>query len=254
MNKIITAKDILKQKGYVQNKFDTNGFIQVVADMFGDLPVEGILHLYCVRFVEKDFPLTKEENSRGYYYLTDENKKIQNEFATLKKKYDESINTTEAFSPKIGKICDEIEKKMRKQMDLPRKHLIDKVDKCPEEYQPALSYVSDEIALLLYGVNCTPDLLYSVLKKYYAKADILLNRLVKRYDKYHALEKAQEELEKKVNDYASKYDPILQLKPNSVYIDDPFFTNAASVLRTMCGYVVERKVRKGQKMYDVKLV
>lgn len=254
MNKIITAKDILKQKGYVQNKFDTNGFIQIVADMFGNLPVEGILYLYSVRFVEKDFPLTKEENSRGYYYLTDEYKKIQEEYAALKKQYNESLNATEAFSPRIEKICDEIEKKMRKQMDLHRKQLINQVIKCPEEYLPALNFVSDKIDMFLYGINCTADLLYSVLKKYYAKADILLRSLLRRYNEYHALEEAQDNLENKLDEYSSKNEPILQLKPHSVYIDDPFFANAASVLRTMCGYVVERKVRKGQKLYEVKLV
>lgn len=52
MAKIISAQSILKQKGYVQNKFDTNGFMQTVAQYFIDNSVESKLLLVPFRFLD----------------------------------------------------------------------------------------------------------------------------------------------------------------------------------------------------------
>lgn len=52
MKQLISAQSILKQKGYVQNKFDTNGFMQAVAQYFIDNSVESKLLLLPFRFLD----------------------------------------------------------------------------------------------------------------------------------------------------------------------------------------------------------
>lgn len=52
MAKIISAQSILKQKGYVQNKFDTNGFMQAVGEFFLANSVESKLLLLPYRFLD----------------------------------------------------------------------------------------------------------------------------------------------------------------------------------------------------------
>lgn len=75
MKQLISAQSILKQKGYVQNKFDTNGFMQAVAQYFIDNSVESRLLLVPTRFLDIDrndekygnpFDITEEEEKRGY--------------------------------------------------------------------------------------------------------------------------------------------------------------------------------------------
>lgn len=49
---MISAKDILKEKGYVAPQFDTSGFMQVVAEYFLQNPVECKLLLIPYRFAD----------------------------------------------------------------------------------------------------------------------------------------------------------------------------------------------------------
>lgn len=80
MKQLISAQSILKQKGYVQNKFDTNGFMQAVAQYFIDNSVESRLLLVPTRFLDIDrtnekygnfFGITEEEEKRGYKVQTE---------------------------------------------------------------------------------------------------------------------------------------------------------------------------------------
>lgn len=52
MGKIISAQSILKQKGYVHNKFDTDGFMDAVGQYFIDNDVESKLLLIPFRFLD----------------------------------------------------------------------------------------------------------------------------------------------------------------------------------------------------------
>lgn len=52
MSKIIQAKDILKAKNYVQNKFDTQGFLKDVAEYFMSHDVSATLKIYQERFAD----------------------------------------------------------------------------------------------------------------------------------------------------------------------------------------------------------
>ena len=56
MGKIITAQDLLKEKGYIEEKFDTNGFLQCVANWFREHEVKDKLLIRPKRFVEMDNP------------------------------------------------------------------------------------------------------------------------------------------------------------------------------------------------------
>lgn len=60
MTKMISAQQILKQKGYVQSKFDTNGFMNAVAQYFIDNDVESKLLLFPFRFL--DIKVDKEND------------------------------------------------------------------------------------------------------------------------------------------------------------------------------------------------
>lgn len=80
MKQLISAQSILKQKGYVQNKFDTNGFMQAVAQYFIDNEVEDRLLLVSARFLDIDrtnerygnfFDITEEEEKLGYKVQTE---------------------------------------------------------------------------------------------------------------------------------------------------------------------------------------
>ena len=52
MPKITTAQDILKEKGYKANKFDTNGFLDAVADYFRKHEVKDKLLIVSYRFLD----------------------------------------------------------------------------------------------------------------------------------------------------------------------------------------------------------
>ena len=52
MGKILTAQDLLKEKGYIEEKFDTNGFLQCVADWFRSHNIEDKLIIRPKRFIE----------------------------------------------------------------------------------------------------------------------------------------------------------------------------------------------------------
>lgn len=56
MGKILTAQDLLKEKGYIEEKFDTNGFLQCVADWFRSHNIEDKLLIHPKRFIEMDNP------------------------------------------------------------------------------------------------------------------------------------------------------------------------------------------------------
>ena len=56
MGKILTAQDLLKEKGYIEEKFDTNGFLQCVADWFRSHNIEDKLLIRPKRFIEMDNP------------------------------------------------------------------------------------------------------------------------------------------------------------------------------------------------------
>lgn len=66
MGKIITAQDLLKEKGYVEEKFDTNGFLQCVANWFREHEVKDKLLIRPKRFIEMDNP-----PKRGWKDMTD---------------------------------------------------------------------------------------------------------------------------------------------------------------------------------------
>lgn len=56
MGKILTVQDLLKEKGYIEEKFDTNGFLQCVADWFRSHNIEDKLLIRPKRFIEMDNP------------------------------------------------------------------------------------------------------------------------------------------------------------------------------------------------------
>lgn len=56
MGKIVTAQDLLKEKGYIEEKFDTNGFLQCVANWFREHEVKDKLIIRPKRFIEMDNP------------------------------------------------------------------------------------------------------------------------------------------------------------------------------------------------------
>ena len=56
MGKILTAQDLLKEKGYIEEEFDTNGFLQCVADWFRSHNIEDKLLIRPKRFIEMDNP------------------------------------------------------------------------------------------------------------------------------------------------------------------------------------------------------
>lgn len=89
MGKIISAQSILKQKGFVQNKFDTSGFMEAVGQYFIDNKVEDRLLLVPHRFLDIDrtvgadgketfnlFGVTEDEQKLGYKVQTAMNKLI----------------------------------------------------------------------------------------------------------------------------------------------------------------------------------
>lgn len=87
MGKILSAQSILKQKGFVQNKFDTNGFMNAVAEYFMKYSVDSRLLLLPCRFLDiqrgkgedgedlfNTYHITPEEEKLGYKVQTDKDK------------------------------------------------------------------------------------------------------------------------------------------------------------------------------------
>lgn len=89
MTKLISAQTILKEKGFVQNKFDTNGFMQAVGQYFLENSIESKLLLIPSRFIEID----KEVYIEGKTYknpleITDDDIKVGYKVQTeMDKKY-----------------------------------------------------------------------------------------------------------------------------------------------------------------------
>lgn len=102
MNKIISAQSILKQKGFVQNKFDTNGFMQAVGQYFLDNSVEAKLLLVPFRFLDikrevidgiecetfNPFHIEKDEEAVGYKVQTATNSAGEIAYARLLFEFD----------------------------------------------------------------------------------------------------------------------------------------------------------------------
>lgn len=81
MKKIISAKDILKSKGYAADKFDTDGFMEAVASFFINHEVKDKLLIVCKRFLDIEteevfedkrekflFSETRRHYEANYYY------------------------------------------------------------------------------------------------------------------------------------------------------------------------------------------
>lgn len=104
MANIINAQAILKEKGFVQNKFDTNGFMNAVADFFIENNVESRLLLIPFRFLDiqreiikgtnveynkyNPFDVTRDEERLGYKVQTTKNKYGELEYARSMINYD----------------------------------------------------------------------------------------------------------------------------------------------------------------------
>lgn len=56
MTKLFQASELLKEKGYIREKFDTNGFLQCIADWFRKHEVKDKLIIRPKRFIEMDNP------------------------------------------------------------------------------------------------------------------------------------------------------------------------------------------------------
>ncbi len=56
MVKLVQASDLLREKGYIEEKFDTNGFLQCVANWFREHEVKDKLLIRPKRFIEMDNP------------------------------------------------------------------------------------------------------------------------------------------------------------------------------------------------------
>lgn len=86
MKKLISAQSILREKGFVQSKFDTNGFMQAVGQFFLDNSVQARLLLVPFRFLDirhdepydhynNAFGITPDEEKLGYKVQTARNSK-----------------------------------------------------------------------------------------------------------------------------------------------------------------------------------
>lgn len=72
MGKIITAKDLLKEKGFALNKFDTAGFMNAVAGYFSERDINSKLVLYRLRFIDvktiEEVERMKKDGEYGWDY------------------------------------------------------------------------------------------------------------------------------------------------------------------------------------------
>lgn len=161
MGKIKNAKDILNEKGYVQNKFNTNAFMDLVASMFASLPIQGVITLKSVRFVADFYNITPDEREQGFFVLHDDMKNIVRKYNEL---------------------------------------LLNEDMKYTYNFQERMSFFDESQKLF------------------------------------------------------EEYGNVVYLKENTIYIDQPFFKNAASALRVIGGYVVQRRVSHGDPYYEVMLI
>lgn len=170
-DKILSAQQLLKLKGFEVNKFNTNLFMQDVANYFLKNEVSAKLLLLPLRFVD----VPNEENPEtNPLHITEENRK--NGFKTQTK---------------------------------PQEPPEDKDERRKWEHQRSFTTGWD----LEYGYELS----------YY------------NYDEYES------ECER-------------QIMVPRIVIDKPFIGNAVHTLRLLGGYVVEQKVRKRLKTYDISLL
>lgn len=284
MNKIITAKDILKQKGYVQNKFDANGLINIVAEMFMKLSINGCITIKGIRFVDNNIPLDIANKNAGFYFLNKgyeeiqcQYKKLINEHAKIKqnldfseklydKKEDELFdkvwNQTQWFFSRTIQNWHPTEQQKKFSMLEVLTEGIKEIEQRKaynNNYENALSLLTRSIQSFMDKYSNLPKVkisnafIYMMTKKL-QNGDKLLAQLETCCMQYYELLDKENSLELELEDYQEDNKVILDMKPFTIYIDQPFFNNAANVLKMIGGYVVQRRESHGVPYYEVMLI
>lgn len=286
MSKIVTAKDILREKGYIQNKFDTNGFTNVVAGMFKELPVNGCITLIGIRFVDTILPMDIRDDKKGFYYLTPEYKKIQEKYLVLNEDYLKLKRELDTAEQLYDKLSDELFDKVWKQVEWYRVRAIrnwrsstnfknnmsdkeileqsikslEEGESYPKEFEKTITILTKRIQsrVNMYSyfpkVKLTPLFIYIIIKTKLQNGEKLLFKLENRYNKYDELFDKENSSEFDLEDYIAENKEILGIQPNTIYIDEPFLKNAAETLSVLCGYVVEKQSKNKVSSYRIRLI
>lgn len=276
MGKLITAQGILKQKGYVQNKFDTAGFMQAVADMFGELPVEGKVTLQRVRMLDigaDGYPLTEEERRQGYFFRDegdtsrrDQSRERLRQVARERQERLEGGGCGD-LADRACRLVTALHSRLYKEYARSRASVpfgvfeeeetgfIALGEECPPQFLAYLQDMSRHVKeTTVTTVRVSPELLYVMLRDDRVEDAVIAaasgawqdaNRLRDEELDIRQQMRAQEERRRQRTD---------ALPPYTIYIDRPFFENAASLLQVMGGFVVERQVKKREKLCLVTLV
>lgn len=282
MTKIISAQSILKEKGYVQNKFDTKGFMLDVAGMFGELPVEGKVTLQCVRMLDiKDdsYPLTEKERRQGYFFRDEgESEDITAQCAQFNERLQQIARERERHERLEGGRRDELAARACKLVSALHQRLYREYAHSPmripfgefeesetgyltlcEECPPQLVTFLEDISWHVKETTCTtvrvtPVLLHVLLRED-GMDDTAIAEACATWHEVSRLRDEGRDIRRQIRELRELRDQRRNvLPPYTVYIDRPFFGNAASMLQIMGGYVVEKTRKKNRKIYEVTLI
>lgn len=110
--RIMSAQAILREKGYVPRKFDTNGFMEAVAKYFLENSIESRLLLLGERFIDLpdipddfDFDGTKDEKLSRCFYDIRISDKARGFKAEYEKDADGNLVYVAKLSPIVREVC-----------------------------------------------------------------------------------------------------------------------------------------------------
>ncbi len=231
VKKLVSAKDILAEKGFVLQKFDTDGFNHAVVEYFRARGVSATLTVKAKRFVECSYL----PDNGGFVNFSDEKHPVSQKlykYAHRRQYYGWSI-VGKAFSVAASRMTYEYRAKLigtdRIYFQQRRPSTITAMKKIAsvEEYE---RIVRTQINLLTPKSVSISDL---------STTDF--DAIVNRIEAYNADELLQIRL-------------LAEFDDRCIWVDEPFCKNAVHMLAIMQGFVVKSQQRNKQREYIISLL
>lgn len=229
------------------------------------LPVEGRVILESVRFVESNVPLSKEEEAQGFYYLSEERMNTRDKYKQMQARYDKLYDIVskhdEPQKPKnLQRYERDAEFAVGKFLRLPNWRGLP-VKECKEQYVPMIEEYLKESLYRRQRISCKRVDFVNTALEYDGIGDhkkdlwkVAYDKYIKSINDYDRLETEMNTLSDDIYKFEQENYYDININDNTIFIDKPFFVNAAGMLRVMGGYIVERQMWKKVSYYVVTLI
>lgn len=231
VKKLVSAKDILAEKGFVLQKFDTDGFNNAVVGYFRSRGVSATLTVKAKRFVECSYL----PDNGGFVNFSDEKHPVSQKlykYAHRRQYYGWSI-VGKAFNVAASRMPYEYRTKLlgveRIYFQTQRPSTITAMKK--------IASVGEYERIVRTQINLLTPKSVSISDLCTTDFDAIVNRI----EAYNADEFLQIRL-------------LAEFDEKCIWVDEPFCKNAVHMLAIMQGFVVKTRRKKGETYYTVSLL